>query len=455
MRAAATLVVAAVLVLTAPAAPAASGPASATAREHGPIPLYQPPPFTPPELVGSDVQPLVRAKLEIDALGKVTRVDVTAIEPSSPLDDLFKKVAIEELSGWRFAPAEKDGRAEPSETGVAIQFYTGGPDYAQPRNPDTALWFSATDAGFESARWSSRDKILALSAAARRKIADGIAARAERLLNPSTRVSAQNDWFEVVTDFGGQREADAILNDCMATYRALYDMLGTKIPPRPRLEQIRVYVFGSESQYKTFARAVTPFEWSGGVYCPAGVLAFHVQMPTMAFLISSLLHETTHAFVDRHLVRLGVHLPRSLDEGLAEYVGESDIVDGKIVLGAHAHHKQIVMTLYGTAYWQTPSRVQTEVAQHAQRQHRALTLGEILSAGPETFYGKDYDLYYAQGWLAVHFLRHGRPEWAQREFPAFLLYVAEGYPAEQAFRTVYGAPPEAFEAEYQRYVKSF
>ena len=449
MSALATLVLGAAL--AAPAVPAASTPA----RDHGPIPLYQPRPYTPPEIEGADVQPLVRAKLEIDARGKVTRVEVTAVEPSSPLDDVFRKTAVHELSEWRFAAAEKDGRAEPSETGVAIQFYTGGSDYAQPRGPVTALWLSATDAGFESARWSFRDRILALSVPARRKVADGIAAQAERLLNASTRVSAQNDWFEVVTDFGGQKQAEALLNDCMATYRALYDMLGTKIPPRPRLERIRVYVFESKSQYQAFGRSSPPFEWSAGVYYPAGVLAFHVQMPTMAFLVSALLHETTHAFVDRHVVRMGVHFPRWLDEGLAEYVGESDIVDGKIVLGAHADRKQSVMTLYGTAYWQTPSRVQTEVAQHALRQHRALTLREILSAGPETFYGTDYDLYYAQGWLAVHFLLHGRPEWADREFPAFLLYLAEGYPAEQAFRTVYGAAPETFEAEYQRYVKSF
>lgn len=440
------------------AAAALAGPAAGptpTVRDHGPIPLYQPRAITPPEVEGADVEPLVRAKLEIDARGKVTHVDVTAIEPSSPLDDLFRKTAIDELSAWRFAPAEKSGQAVPSETGVAIQFYTAGSDYVQPRNPATLLWFSATGAGFESARWSYREKILALSVAARRKVADGIAARAEKLLHPATRVSAQNDWFEVVTDFGGQKQADALLHDCMATYQALYDMLGKDIPPRPRLERLRVYVFGSQSQYQAFAGAVAPFERSAGVYCPAGVLAFHVQMPTMAFLISALLHETTHAFVDRHLVRRGVYLPRWLDEGLAEYVGESDIDKGRIVLGAHAHRRQIIMTLYGTAYWQTPSRFRSEVAQHAQREKKALTLQEILSAGPETFYGKDVDLYYAQGWLAVHFLRHGRPEWAEHQFPEFLLYVAEGYPAEHAFRTVYGAGPDAFEAEYQRYVKKF
>lgn len=440
------------------AAAAIAGPAASptpTVRDHGPIPLYQPRPLAPPEVEGSDVQPLVRATLEIDERGKVTRVDVTAIEPSSALDDIFRKAAVDELSAWRFAPAETGGQAVPSKTGVAIQFYTAGPDYVQPRNAPTALWSSATDAEFESARWRYRDTILALTLAARRKLADGIAARAEKLLDPAARVSAQNDWFEVVTDFGGQKQADALLNDCMATYHALYDMLGKDIPPRPRLERLRVYVFASKSQYKTFAREVSPFEWSQGLYCTPGVLAFHVQVPTMAFLISALLHETTHAFIDRHLVREGVHLPRWLDEGLAEYVGDSDIDKGRIVLGAHAHRRQISMTLYGTAFWQSPSRVRTEVAQHAQREKTALTLRQILSAGPETFYGKDVDLYYAQGWLAVHFLRHGRPEWAEKQFPEFLLYVAEGYPADQAFRTVYGAAPEAFEAEYQRYVKRF
>jgi hypothetical protein len=58
--------------------------------EHGPIPLYQPQLLAPAAAAGSGVRPLVRAKLVIDASGKVTRVDVTAVEPSSPLDDAFR-----------------------------------------------------------------------------------------------------------------------------------------------------------------------------------------------------------------------------------------------------------------------------------------------------------------------------------------------------------------------------
>ena len=78
-----------------------------------------------------------------------------------------------------------------------------------------------------------------------------------------------------------------------------------------------------------------------------------------------------------------------------------------------------------------------------------------LQTGPETFYGTKVDLYYTQGWLAVHFLRHGRPEWVDGAFPKFLLYVAEGYPADQALSTAYGVSAHDLEASYQKYVKSF
>ena len=245
------------------------------------------------------------------------------------------------------------------------------------------------------------------------------------------------------------------MQDVGATYAALFSLLGERIPPRPRVEQIRVYVFETSAQYQALVAQSAPFEGSSGMYFAAGVLAFHAQHPTLGFFVSTLLHESTHAFVDRHLVRRGVALPRWLDEGFAEYVGNSDIKKGKLVPGAHAKRQEVGAGGMNVVFWQTPSKARTETAQRAQRQKRALTLEEIVAAGPETFYGKDVDLYYTQGWLAVHFLRHGRPAWADNAFPRFLLFVAEGYPASQALTAAYGVPAHDLEASYQQYVKSF
>jgi len=397
---------------------------------------------------------VVRAKLFIDTSGKVARIEVTSVDPKSPLDEAFRAAARVGLSAWRFAAAEKDGRPVPSETLVGMQFEASeAPIGAGPASAN--LWSAFGDGGFESARYEQRARILAMTVAARRKAADVLAAKAEALLKPGQRASAANDWFEVVTDFGGQKQADALLQNVGATYFALGKLLGDRIPPRPMEDRIRVYVFETNAQYQSLVAGTVPFEGSEGVYDSAGVLAFHAQHPTIGRFVSSMLHESTHAFVDRHLVRQGVQLPRWLDEGLAEYVGESDVKDKKIVPGGHARRQELGAANGAIVFWQAPARARAEGAKRAQREKRALTLQEIVSAGVETFYGKDVALYYAQGWLAVHFLRHGQPEWAEGAFPKFLLYVAEGYPADQALRTSYGVDAAQLEASFQRYVKSF
>jgi len=418
-------------------------------QAHGPIAIYQPALIAPIETAGTDLHPLVRAKLTIDETGRVTRVDVGAVEPSSPLDEVYRESARTALSAWRFAPAEKDGQAVASDASLAIQFHPFQ-DQARPSAPT-----SGAGPGFEAFRYEYRGRVLLLPAALRRKLADAIAATAERLLKKESRAVASDAWFEVVTDFGGQKQADSLLHNVEAAFVALNGMLGEKLPAFPREDRIRVYVFGTNQQYQTLVSQVSSFEGSAGFYSPAGVLAFHAQHPTQGFFLATMLHETTHAFIDRHVARRGVLLPRWLDEGFAEYLGTSDIKGGKIVPGGHARRKVFMSTPSGGVFWQTISRLRTEEAQRAQRQKRALTLREIVAAGPETFYGKDAGLFYAQGWLAVHFLRHGRPEWTDGAFPRFLLYTAEGYPAEDALRAAYGVGPEQLETDYQRYVKSF
>ena len=430
---------------------------SAPPASRGPVVLYQPELRCPIESAGTGLKPLVRLKLSVDVRGKVTRAEVTSVEPSSELDDAFRAAAQSGLSGWRFAPGEKDGLPVPSEITVAVQFVP--PDEAETPLPGTPAGTAAasagSDASFESLRYDYRARVLAMSLGRRRAIADAIAAQADDVLKKERRAVARDDWFEVVTDFGGQKQADGLLQNVEATFAAVHKVFGTRVPPRPREDRLRVFVFETRAQYEQFAAKNIPFEWSAGFYAPAGVLAFHTQHPTVGFLRAVLFHETTHAYVDRHLAKRGTPLPRWLDEGFAEYIGNSDVKDGQLVLGSHKQRKETMAVGFATIFWQSASRFASETAQRAQRQKRALTLQQIVGAGVETFYGKDYDLFYAQGWLAVHFLRHGRPAWAEDAFPRFLLYVAEGYPPVDAMRVCYGATPEALEAEYQRYVKGF
>jgi hypothetical protein len=429
---------------------------AAPPASRGPVVLYQPELRCPLESAGTGLKPLVRLKLSVDVHGKVTRAEVTSIEPTSELDDAFRAAASEGLSLWRFAPGEKDGAPVPSEITVAVKFIPSdeAPATAIPGLP-ASVSTASSDASFESLRYDYRARVLAMSRGQRRAIADRIAETAETFIRKDKRAVARDDWFEVVTDFGGQKQADGLLQNVEATFAAIVKVFGNRVPPRPREDRLRVYVFETKAQYDQFAAKNIPFEWSAGFYAPAGLLAFHTQHPTLGYLRAVLFHETTHAYVDRHLTRQGTLMPRWLDEGFAEYIGNSDVKDGQLLLGSHKQRKESTAYGFATIFWQSASRATSETAQRAQRQKRALTLSQIVGAGIETFYGKDYDLYYAQGWLAVHFLRHGRPSWAESEFPRFLLYVAEGYAPVDAMRVCYGATPESLETEYQRYVKAF
>ena len=55
-------------------------------------------------------------------------------------------------------------------------------------------------------------------------------------------------------------------------------------------------------------------------------------MSTSEALLGTMMHEATHAFVDRHMTEPGRYLPRWLGEGFAEYVGYSEVRKGRLIL---------------------------------------------------------------------------------------------------------------------------
>ena len=88
-------------------------------------------------------------------------------------------------------------------------------------------------------------------------------------------------------------------------------------------------------------------EWSDGFYDPAGLFAFHLEVASMESLLGIMMHEATHAYVDRYLVQPGSYLPRWLGEGFAEYVGNSEIRKGKLIPGRTAKDKFVLIPGYG------------------------------------------------------------------------------------------------------------
>lgn len=430
-------------------------PASA-AEPAPPRALWTPIPSAPLRTAGSGEAPAVRVRLDLDELGRVARSEVLEIQPSGQYDALFRDEVTAVLSRWRFSPAVQDGRPVPASLRWTIQFRPRGARAAE----EPALSFGHGEQPFVATGAQRRDEqrrvVLGLPEEQRRKLLEEQCAAAEPLLGPR-RTQASGPHFLVITDIDQPGVADALLNNFEATYAACYGLLGDSLGDQPTNSRVVAYVFTHVSQYKEFVERIRGFEWSAGFYAPTGMLAFHAEMPTNAALLAVMLHETTHAFLDRHVVRPGIPFPRWFDEGFAEYVGNSDIEKGRLVPGGHKRVAQFEFadaTSGEVRLADTAAATRAREARQAQREGTALTLSEIMKADAATFYGAKRTSFYAQSFFAVHFLRHGRPGWTAK-FPDFLLYLAEGYPADAAFRRVYGAPPGDFEDEYQRYMKKF
>ncbi len=168
---------------------------------------------------------------------------------------------------------------------------------------------------------------------------------------------------------------------------------------------------------------------------------------------SIMLHEATHAYLDRYVARPGAAIPRWLGEGLADYVGNSEIRDKHLVPG-RTRKTEIYRGPWGAVRAKSTARFGVEDLKKAIRDGSALTVSDLLQAGPDRFYGDKHSMFYAMSWVFVHFLRHGRPEWTEETFPSLLFYVAEGYPAADVLRALYGTP-EALQPEFERYAKKF
>lgn len=258
-----------------------------------------------------------------------------------------------------------------------------------------------------------------------------------------------------MTDVPRPGFAAELLNNLQAAYHFAYNIFRAKIQDQPAPGPLWVYVYRSEKQYAEFARRNQAADWSSGFYNPAGLIAFHAQGEGSRSTLAILVHETMHALLDRHIVRPGILLPRWLDEGFAEYMELSDIEGGRIIPGRH-RRKWDVHRQAGVGVWSpTIAAVEIDQIKKRVREGTAFSLGELVRTDAEHFYGERHELYYAQSYLLVHFLQHGRTSWATEEFPRFVLYVAEGYPCEDAFRWSYGQPPTSFQEQFETYVKKF
>lgn len=427
------------------------------AAASAPVPLHRVEPRTPVETSGSGLGPTVSTRLAIDPLGRVVEVEILKIDPASEFDDVFRKETVASLRQWRFAPALRAGAPVPAQIEFAIRYRpkeeqgaeaAGAPLAPMPRptlgprfgEPSDELRWAAYVAGLPRAR---RDALLA----------DRVA-RAEGLLVSESRKVARTPRFDVVTD-APSADAPALLGQLLeASLGTVFRIFGDRLPPQPDDERIRVYVYRSREAFRRLHASYGLGADAAGFLDPLGLMAFHLELPSQEDLVALALHEGTHAYLERRVVKPGVTLPVWLGEGFAEYVANSEIRDGKVVAGAWRRNQ-----LYhgrGQAWFGlSGAQLDLATAREAIRKGEAIALADLVAARPADFYGARFRFFYAQSWLFVHFLRHGRPEWAERAFPGFMLAVAEGFDAGASLRAAYGVDAGDLEREFREYVRKF
>ncbi len=423
---------------------AAIGTAAGAAAD-GPLAIHAPPLQVPEETAGSGLAPEAAVKISIDARGNVTKVDVVSIAPSSEHDELFREGLVGTLSKWRFAPATENGKPVPSTLDWRVRFP------ARPAQASEAIDVNAPLVGSDAEQ--RRSAVLALSQEKRRKLLAAQTATGLRFLDPKRRRDASSPRFAVHADADDPELAATVANNLEAIFDTLALELLPGISLQPEVYKIQVVVYRDRASFRALLQEMPRYEWSNGFYSPAGMIAFDLAQPSNNALMSLLLHEATHAFLDRHLVRPGVALPRWLGEGFADYVGNSRIQDGRLRPGKTLT-RAFEMHVGNVFVVQTVAGGRLDEAKAALRQGKGMGVRTLLEASPEIFYGAQSSLYYASSWLLVHYLRDGAAGWAQERFPRLVLYLAEGYPPNAAFRTVYGAP-EGADDDFRRYVKAF
>ncbi len=405
--------------------------------------------LTPVEAAGTGLAPEVKVKVKIDPAGRVTDVSTLGITPASDFDELFAETTRQVISHWRYAPALNDGTPIATTLEWTVKFQARQAE-SQFESSGSWLPLATPDPGGAESR---RARIVALPLEQRKTLLRRQAEVAEKYLDTALRQRAESPRFVVISDASEPKTAEITAGNLEAVYNIIQGLFGSRITPQPEPYKIVVYMFARRRAFDAMKADLDVLEWSAGFYNPAGLFAFHLEVASMESLFGIMMHEATHAWVDRHLVAPGSYLPRWLGEGFAEYLGNSELRKGQLVPGKTPKAKFVLVMGFGAVRSTPEPRLSLDNVKRKIRSGEGLSVHQLMTADADTFYGEQRSLYYPSAWLLVHFLRHGEASWADQEFPAFMLYVAEGYSAADVLSTVYGASPVEFEERFRTYVR--
>jgi hypothetical protein len=373
------------------------------------------------------------------------------MRPASEFDEVLAEKTRETLGLWRYAPQMKDG--EPVETTLQWTIQFSARDKTDEEQYESVNLEWRRHATSESTTADLQRKLMSMKLEQRAVHLKEQAEIALGHMNEESTHAINSYRFALYSDVPKTEGAQAASQNLEATFNIVQDILGPGVAPQYEPYRVVALMYARRSGFEKLKRDIRGIEWAAGFYYPAGLLAFHAQMPSGESLVSVLVHESTHAYLDRYVSRPGVVLPRWLHEGFAEYMGNSKIRKGQLIPG-RTRKGELYRGPWGSHWGAASHRYGVLDLKKAVRKRSAIRLEQLIVADPEVFYGEQRSMLYTMAWLLVHFLRHGEDNWATERFPDLVLYLAEGYPVHDVFTRIYGDPAE-LEEEFYEYVLSF
>ena len=172
--------------------------ASLAPGDRRPVPLRNPPLVSPVEAAGTGVAPEVTVKVEVDPRGRASKVEVLKIQPSTGLDDAFRRQAVRTLSEWRFAPAIEGGVAAPATLQWTILFRPLADD--ELTELPIFTWHHSPFDELETRPEARSRRVRELPLQQQVAFLGELARKADSLVAPALRREAETPFFKVVTD---------------------------------------------------------------------------------------------------------------------------------------------------------------------------------------------------------------------------------------------------------------
>jgi hypothetical protein len=222
----------------------------------------------------------------------------------------------------------------------------------------------------------------------------------------------------------------------------MYDEYSRRLASLPlrNQEKLNVLIFRDPQDYLLTLRARFGVNatGTGGMFfvTPAGAaLAFWTEGLPQRRIEHVVQHEGFHQFA---YSRFGEDLPMWVNEGLAEFFGESVLVDDKLIIGQNTPRVLETVKAAIDSNQHVPFR---NMLTMTQQKWNAAVNGDEGNAA----------LNYHQAWSMVHFLVYGDGGKYVGAFETYLKHLNNGLPSEEAFVRTFGDDIEAFEKRWKQY----